>query len=536
MTQTASPTAGSAPEADSAALASSTPASSALASSATAASGTEPRRAARARANERSGARRTLGFGRGGRDAARAGAAGSAPSTGSGGGSAAGGRSARSGRVPAAGSGGPAAGAGGALRGAIRRVATAAGGRATGLTAAATARLAPPTRWLGRRLAVVSGIGWAVLACAAGAGILTLAFDWMETLAIAAVLVLVVVLAVPFVLGRVDYDARVELASPRVTVGERAVGRLVVRSASPRGSAPTTVELPVGRARAEFRIPRLIGDAEHDEIFTIPTQRRAVLTLGPVTSVRTDPLGLVRRTAVWTEPTDLYIHPRVVRLDAETTGFLRDLEGLPTRDLADDDVSFHALREYVPGDDLRHVHWKSTARTSKLMIRQFEQTRRSHLVIALSTRATDYADDAEFELAISIAGSIGVSALRDGKAVTLLTGTERHRRAQSGITPTHLLDRLSGVDAGTSAPEPVEIAATVASAASAASVVVLVAGSALALPALRAAEVRLPATARAVCVRAETNGQLARRAIGGLVAVSVPTLESLRVAMRAVAA
>lgn len=408
--------------------------------------------------------------------------------------------------------------------------------RAAAAARAVRATTAPAARAVGRRLGVVSALGWTLAGSAVVAGVLVVMFDWAEMLAVLAVLTLALVLAVPFVLGHVGYNARVELASPRVTVGERAVGRLAVRSAARRGSAPTTVELPVGRARAQFRVPRLGPKDEHEELFTVPTHRRAVLTLGPVTSVRSDPLGLIRRTAVWTEPTTLYVHPRVALLDAETTGLLHDLEGLPTRDLADDDVSFHALREYVPGDDLRHVHWKSTARTSKLMIRQFEQTRRSQLVVALSTRTDDYADEAEFELAVSIAGSVGASALRDGKDVVLLSGDRPPAVAQTGSATNGLLDRLSGVAMMSSSEGPAAIAAAADRAASGASVFVLVTGSALELTALRAASARLPSQSRAVCVRAEHGGRLSRSVIGDFVAVSVPALESLRVAMRAVTA
>ncbi len=108
-----------------------------------------------------------------------------------------------------------------------------------------------------------------------------------------------------------------------------------------------------------------------------------------------------------------------MRLDGRPPGFVRDLEGLATRDLSNDDVSFHALREYVPGDDLRHVHWRSTARTGRLMIRQFEETRRSQFVIVVSTRPADYADDDEFEVGIAVAASLSRSAQVDGKEVTV---------------------------------------------------------------------------------------------------------------------
>ena len=84
------------------------------------------------------------------------------------------------------------------------------------------------------------------------------------------------------------------------------------------------------------------------------------------------------------------------------------------------DVAFHALREYQPGDERRYIHWKSTAKTGTFMVRQFEETRRSHLVVALTLATGDYASEEEFELAVSVAGSLGVRAIRDGRTVSVV--------------------------------------------------------------------------------------------------------------------
>lgn len=404
--------------------------------------------------------------------------------------------------------------------------------RARSLAGASAGWIRGAAAMIGRRLRIATALGWALAAVAVIALTGGLVWGWAELIATGAACVLVLVLAIPFVIGRAQYAVAIELASPRVVVGESAVGRVVVRAAGRRGSPSAWIVLPVGQARAQFRVPRLAADGEHDELFQIPTQRRAVLTLGPVTSERTDPIGVLRREVAWTEPSELYVHPRTVSLDGDTTGLLRDLEGLPTRDLADDDVSFHALREYVPGDDLRYVHWKSTARTQKLMIRQFEQTRRSQLVIALSTRTDEYADDDEFELAVSIAGSIAVSAMRDGKDVRVAASD----RLLHAPTPAVLLDLLSGVERAASAATVAETARTVAAKAQAVSIVAFVVGSTVALQQLRRAATRIPPAARAMALRAAPADELSRRVVGDLVAVDVPELGDLRRAMNAVAA
>ena len=112
----------------------------------------------------------------------------------------------------------------------------------------------------------------------------------------------------------------------------------------------------------------------------VPTDRRSVIPVGPPSAVRSDPLGLVRRDVVeqttWSCSCTRRSSPGLAR-----PGLERDLEGQTTNDLSTSDVAFHTLRDYVPGDDRRHVHWRSTAKAGRLMVRQFVDTRRSHLAV-----------------------------------------------------------------------------------------------------------------------------------------------------------
>lgn len=369
-------------------------------------------------------------------------------------------------------------------------------------------------------------LGSAVVAAAAGFWL-----GWVELLAVACVLAACLLAAIGFVLGRPAYRVSVDLASLRVVVGERASGALTVTGAGQRSTAPSRVELPVGAAVAAFAIPRLDPGVSREESFTIPTKRRAVLRLGPVRSVRRDPLELLRREVVWTEPEEIFVHPKTIRLDNASTGFVRDLEGLATRDLSNDDVSFHALREYVPGDDLRYVHWRSTARTNRLMIRQFEETRRSQFVIIISTRSADYADDDEFELAISVAASLSRSAQVDGKEVTVYSTDAR----LVGPTPVSLLDEYSRIEPTTTGPDLGDRARVVAADSPAASVVALVCGSQVPPEMLRLASVRVPSIARCFALRVATGEQLQRKQVGDFQVISVPSLDELPRAVRAVA-
>src|SRR5690606_2589843 len=254
--------------------------------------------------------------------------------------------------------------------------------------------------------AAIRPLAWVLIAAAVVFWIGGQLLGWVEFTVAAVVIALTLVLCALFLIGRTQYDVSLDLTRTRVVVGERAVGALTLANRGTRAILPSRVVLPVGAGRGEFGIQRLAPGEQAEELFAIPTQKRAVVKVGPVSVVRGDPLGLFERAHRRDEPVDLYVHPKTVLFGGQSLGFLRDLEGLPATDLSRDDVSFHALNEYQPGDDLRHVHWRSTARTGVMMVRQYEETRRSHFVIGLSRSSGDYATADDFELGISAAGSI----------------------------------------------------------------------------------------------------------------------------------
>ncbi|MGL4256614.1 MAG: DUF58 domain-containing protein, partial [Microbacterium sp.] len=216
-------------------------------------------------------------------------------------------------------------------------------------------------RILRRVLVVVRPAAWVLIAGAVVLWIAGASLGWWELTVAAIVLTVLLALCSLFLIGRTAYDVTLDLTRTRVVVGERAVGALTLSNSGGRAILPSRVVLPVGAGRGEFQVSRLAPGASAEELFAIPTVRRAVVEVGPVSVVRGDPLGLFERVHRKDEPVDLFVHPRTVLFDGQSLGFLRDLEGLPATDLSRDDVSFHALREYQPGDDLRHVHWKSTA-------------------------------------------------------------------------------------------------------------------------------------------------------------------------------
>ncbi|MHA7986919.1 DUF58 domain-containing protein [Rathayibacter sp. CAU 1779] len=285
--------------------------------------------------------------------------------------------------------------------------------RVDGVERGAANRLAAVLRAVAHFLAPVTAVGWLVLGTAAVAFVLAFVLGWAEFVFVGLTLCAAFALALFSLIGRMSFEVSAELEPRRVTAGQRALGRLTVRNSGGRPTAPTRLELPVGAAVAEFVVPRLVADAEDENLFAVPTQRRAVVVAGPATTVRGDALGILRRASVWTDRIELFVHPVVVRIASSSQGLVRDLEGKETALLSNSDLAFHALREYEPGDDIRNVHWRTSARTGRLMVRQYQETRRSQLLLLMDTEREHYASDDEFELAVSAFSSVGVGALRD---------------------------------------------------------------------------------------------------------------------------
>ena len=386
---------------------------------------------------------------------------------------------------------------------------------------------------LRRALRVVRPIGWIVIGIAAGSWIAGLALGWREVTIAALVLTVVIGLCALFLIGRTSYEVSLDLARTRVVVGERAHGALTLRNTGTRAILPSRVVLPVGAGRGVFGVGRLAPGESIEELFTIPTHRRAVLRVGPVAIVRGDPFGLFERSDAREEPVDLFVHPRTVRVGGQSLGHVRDLEGMTSSVIARDDISFHALTEYQPGDDLRHVHWRSTARTGTLMMRTYEETRRSHFVLGLSTAQTEYASEDEFETAVSAAGSVGLRALQDAFAVDL--------RAQAvdvaARSPKRLLDALSGVDRTRQRDgDAAALGHAIGSDLPQASVVVLVCGSRVTTAQLREACGRLPQGVRCLAVVVSHGAEPELRRIGDADVVTVGSLDDVPPTVRRVLA
>ncbi|MCU1498144.1 MAG: hypothetical protein JWM47_2097 [Acidimicrobiales bacterium] len=388
-----------------------------------------------------------------------------------------------------------------------------------------------PAQRVKAALAVVSPLAWTVLGLAMATTYVGRRYEWVELAVIGITFLAILVLSFAFTLGQADIDVSVEVKPQRVRAGEHSAAMVTVGNASGGRMLPVGMELTVGDGVAEFQVPMLGHGLYHEEVFLLPTHRRAIIPVGPATSVRSDPLGLLRRTQVWTEVQPLFVHPRVVSLRELGTGLLRDLDGRPTEQLSDADLAFHALREYQPGDDRRHIHWRSTARVGRHMVRQFVDTRRSHLAVVVDGSEAAYPDEDHFETAVSVAGSLGVRVLRDEQDLSMVVAGERIPTAVGSA----LLDGLAAVRLGTTDSGLITEVERLFRYASGLSVALLVTGPHTSIAELRAAAARVPLDVRILMMRVDHGAEPAAQPIGQHLLLTLPSLEQLPRLLRSAA-
>ncbi|WP_348787469.1 DUF58 domain-containing protein [Leifsonia sp. NPDC080035] len=196
----------------------------------------------------------------------------------------------------------------------------------------------------------------------------------------------------------------------------------------------------------------------------IVAARRGSHAVGPLIVSRTDTFGIAYAEYAIGQPRQLLVTPRVVPLRrgeldvAHSEGTEHELQrhSIPS---ADELIA----REYRPGDPLRRVHWRATARHDKLMVRQEEQRSNPEAWLLMDTRAGEATEDA-FETLVEFIASIGVHLLDNGFVVSVVETGERQLGGRSGAgrsgtlgssTPTYdvgsadrlLLADLAAVDA-----------------------------------------------------------------------------------------
>ncbi|MBQ0977842.1 DUF58 domain-containing protein [Micromonospora sp. M61] len=215
------------------------------------------------------------------------------------------------------------------------------------------------------------------------------------------------------------------LADPdRVARGEPASMTLTVRNSGRLRSANLLAEDRCGDRTVPVPVLRLRPGRDTEVRYDVPTHRRGVVPVGPLRVTRRDPLGLVALARPYGATVPVWVYPRVHPLSAVPTGAGRSLDGR-VDGVPHGSITFDSLREYVVGDELRRVHWRTSARVGELMVRENVDTSLPRLVVLLDNRATAHPERVggvveSFESACEAAASIVTAAHRADLPVVLL--------------------------------------------------------------------------------------------------------------------
>lgn len=259
--------------------------------------------------------------------------------------------------------------------------------------------------------------------------------NWPEFSFLGSVSAIILVVAIPFLFGGKNYQIGFALPDDHLVAGDPAQAPISVTNTSSRLELPGVLEVQIGEGIDEFQIPLLRAGETKLVPFEIAPQPRGVLNIGPITTVRTDPVGALRKETKLIDAQEVYVHPQTRALPPTVIGYMKDLEGNPTLTIVEADMTFHSIREYVPGDNPKHIHWKATAKIGmpgKFLVRQYAESRRSRMVIIMALNPADYLPESEeFEVAVSAVGSLGARAILDSRSVSVVTSEEIPRLAKT---------------------------------------------------------------------------------------------------------
>ncbi len=193
--------------------------------------------------------------------------------------------------------------------------------------------------------------------------------------------------------------------------------------------------------------------------YTVHPLKRGVHKLGPIWLATTDAAGLFRFRRRAGEAAELVVHPAPapvpnLRLGGDPAMGAHQ----PTRRPAQDGADFHSVREYVPGDDLRRIHWKSTARLGVFNVLEFEQSLSSGVTLILDLNADGDVGEGRrntVEYAVKLAAGVVQQSLARGSVCHLVAQGREDRSvrvARGRADAAAAMDALARVQADGTRP------------------------------------------------------------------------------------
>jgi uncharacterized protein (DUF58 family) len=241
----------------------------------------------------------------------------------------------------------------------------------------------------------VTGRGVALALAAVGLLLAGWIWGYPEFATLGAAAALACVAAGSVIAAKPRLEVERSVTPDRISVGHTATVQLNVRNAGRWRAVNARAVDAYGGPGLETRrvavpLARLRPGRSAEASYAIQAERRGVVDAGPLGIGKRDLLGLAATAGNFGPTARLWIHPRLHQLARTPDGLARSLEGTADK-VEQGSLTFHALREYVIGDELRHVHWRTSARIGKLMVKEHLDTSLPTVAIAIDDRAEAWA-------------------------------------------------------------------------------------------------------------------------------------------------
>ncbi|MCW2673565.1 MAG: hypothetical protein JWP14_2154 [Frankiales bacterium] len=288
-----------------------------------------------------------------------------------------------------------------------------------------------------------------------GAGLTAVGWllGWPELSVLGAGAIALVVLAVLCATGGSRVQVQADVTDFRVVRGEPAALRIAMLSAGRRRRLTRLVEGSPATPQRSLAVPHSRRGTETVVQVPVDTSRRGFHPVGPFTVVRGDPWSVVRKQLGQSPEGSVLVRPRTfpVRTGFASVHRQGDSEAM-TRRSGDD--HFFALRDYVLGDEPRSVHWRSSARSGRLVVKQKVAAAVDGTLLVLDVDGTAYPSteqfgegflEERFEEAVEVIASLCRARVAVGQRVRL--ATTARIQPQLGLEPSlaALIDTLAVV-------------------------------------------------------------------------------------------
>lgn len=177
----------------------------------------------------------------------------------------------------------------------------------------------------------------------------------------------------------------------RLHVGSVGRVELAVRNGQSKTPVMRMTDAVQGTAGAQLFVSPLADNEVTRAAYKLPTERRGVVTVGPVHFEATDPFGLATRRFTAPSVGKLVVYPEVIPLPPAPPSPATERRSMSDTPefLGGRSEEFHALRPYVPGDDIRRINWSASARHDDLIVREDEAPTQNHLTVLFDNASLD---------------------------------------------------------------------------------------------------------------------------------------------------